>query len=47
MGNENETVAHGTRLSYELSLFFRNYLDGQPVPAKNVAEHYGNDGVKN
>ena len=33
IGNEYDTVAHGTGMSKELAFFFKDYLDSHPVPA--------------
>lgn len=46
VGNEYDTVVHGTRMSKGLALFSKDYLDGHPVPAMAVAEHYVMDGER-
>ena len=42
-----ERVRHGGSRDEDgegTGLFFRDYLDSHPVPAKSMAEHYGMDG---
>ncbi len=39
-------MTHGTRMSKEPALFFKDYLDSHPVPTKAVAGHFRIDGER-